>query len=112
MSYGETAGAVAVVRNAAALVTPLQPAVELEAITSTTTTVVLGEGLAVLDGTTGRVHVLNASAAFVWRCVADTPDQTRLVRAVLARAPDGSLDHASVHATVERLGAAGLLAEG
>ena len=113
VTYGETAGAVAVVRDAAdVVVAPLRPADELEAITPTTTTVALGEGLAVLDATTCRVHLLNASAAFVWRCVADTPDQTRLVETVLDRVPEGSLDRASVRATVERLGASGLLAGG
>ena len=113
VTYCETAGAVAVVREAAnVVVAPLRPADELEAITPTTTTVVLGEGLAVLDGTTGRIHLLNASAAFVWRCVADAPDPTRLVETVLERAPDGALDRVSVRATVERLGASGLLADG
>ena len=94
------------------VVGPLRPAAELEAITPTTTTVALGDGLAVLDATTGRVHLLNASAAFIWRCLADTPDPTRLVQTVLDRAPDGSLDRVSVRATVERLGASGLLPDG
>ena len=113
VTYGDTADAVAMVREAAdGSVAPLRPADELEAITPTTTTVALGEGLAVLDATTGRIHLLNPSAAFVWRCVADAPDETRLVETVLDRVPDGSLDRASVRATVERLGASGLLADG
>ncbi len=113
LTYGESADAVDVVREAAdVVVAPLRPADQLDAITPTTTTVALGDGLAVLDATTGRIHLLNASAAFVWRCAADAPDRNRLVESVLERAPDRSLDRASVRATVERLGASGLLTDG
>ena len=113
VTYGEAAGAVAAVREAADVsVGPLRPADELEAITPSTTTVVLGDDLAVLHAPTGRVHLLNPSAAFVWRCVPDAPDPNRLADVALARAPGGSLDRASVVATVEHLSAAGLLMDG
>lgn len=112
VTYGDSAEAVAAVRDAAAVsVTPLRPAEELEPITSSTTTVVLGNGLAVLHAPTACVHLLNPSAAFVWRCVPDAPGSTGLAEVALARAPAGSLEPAAVIATVEHLSTAGLLAD-
>ena len=109
-TYGASIDVVATVREAAALpATPLQPADVLGPVTPTTTTVVLGDDLAVFDGPTGRIHVLNAGAAFVWRCVPDAADEQGLTEVALARSPAASLDRPSVSSTVEHLARAGLL---
>jgi hypothetical protein len=46
---------------------PLKPSKALDPVTSDTTTVAVGESLAVLHKPSGRVHVLNRDAARVWR---------------------------------------------
>jgi hypothetical protein len=110
VTYGDAADAIATVRTAAGgPVVPLRPAEELAPITPGTTTVVLGDQLAVLHEDTGRIHLLNPSAALVWTCVPDAPDRAHLAELALARAPHGSLDRAAVTATVEHLSTAGLL---
>ena len=72
VTYGDTAAGVGAVRDAARRPgSPVRPAVVLDPITATSTTVVMGDEAAVLDQRTGQVHLLNASAAFVWTCVPD-----------------------------------------
>jgi hypothetical protein len=78
-------------------------------VTPTTTSVVVGDELAVFDDPTGRVHLLNAGAAFVWACVPDAPDAPGLADVALARAPAASLDAPSISATIEHLAMSGLL---
>jgi hypothetical protein len=110
VTYGDATDALVGVRTAAGEpLVPLRPAEELARITSDTTTVVLGDQLAVLDERTGRVHLLNPSAAHVWTCVADSSTRAGLAELALARAPHGSLDPETVTATIEHLSRVGLL---
>jgi hypothetical protein len=88
---------------------PLRPAAPLPAVTPWTTTVALGDDLAVFDHATGQLHLLNSTAAQVWRAAAAVSDPLELVDAVLA-ADDAPGDAALVRATADRLMAAGLLA--
>ncbi len=110
VTYGASIDVVPTVREAAGRrVAPVRPAEVIGPVTPTTTTVVMGDDLAVFDGPTGRIHVLNAGAAFVWTCVPDAADASGLTEVALARAPAGSLDRRSVDATVDHLAGAGLL---
>lgn len=88
---------------------PLRPAASLPAVTAWTTTVPVGDDLAVFDHATGRLHLLNSTAAQVWRAAAAVSDPREVVDAVLA-ADDPPGDAALVRATADRLVAAGLLA--
>jgi len=110
ISYGDAADAVPTVRNVGRTrPSSIRPADVIGPVTPTTTSVVLGDDLAVFDDPTGRVHLLNAGAAFVWACVPDAPDGPGLADVALARAPAGSLDRPSISATVEHLAVSGLL---
>jgi hypothetical protein len=101
LTYGATDEAVAVVQRAAAGPgRPAAPARVLPAIAGDTTTVALDEALAVLHEPTGKVHVLNASAADVWRRAAGG------ATTATARA-----NRAATAVTVNELVRAGLLAD-
>jgi hypothetical protein len=101
LTYGDTDEAVAAVRRAAAAPgRPAAPAQSLPAPARGTTTVALDDALAVLHEPTGKVHVLNPSAADVWR------------RASGVATPVGAAaDRATTAATLDELVRAGLLAE-
>ena len=110
ITYSNADDAVGVVRAAGERSSvPLRPAETIGPITPTTTTIVLGDGLAVMHESTGKVHLLNAAASLVWTCMPDAPDASRLADVALARLPAGSLDRASVAATIRHLGRSGLL---
>jgi hypothetical protein len=101
LTFGDATDAVAAVERAA--IGPsrsVEPAEVLLPITDATTTVAVGDALAVLHEPTGKIHVLNASAAAVWRREAGA-----------AAGGDGELDSAAAAVTVDRLVQAGLLAE-
>jgi hypothetical protein len=101
LTYGDTDEAVAAVRRvAAAPGRPASPAEALPALAGVTTTVALDDALAVLHEPTGRVHVLNPSAADVWRRASG-----------VAISGAAAADRATTAATVDELVRAGLLAE-
>lgn len=110
VTYGNTAAGVGAVRDAARRPgSAVRPAVVLEPITASSTTVVMGDEVAVLDERTGQVHLLNASAACVWTCVPDASDARDLLAVARKRAPLGSLDESMIVRTVEHLTRSGLL---
>jgi len=111
VTYEDPAAAVRRVRALAATPGgPLRPAAVIGPVTSTTTTVELGDELAVLDATTGRVHLLSTAAALVWTSVPDATAQgCDLVDLVLARSAEPTLDRSALVATVEHLVRCGLL---
>jgi hypothetical protein len=86
-----------ITRTAARAGRPVEPAAVLGAITVDTTTVAVGDSLAVLHEPSGSIHVLNPAAADVWRRAA--------VDAAGGR-PDGS----TTAATIDQLARRGLLA--
>lgn len=89
---------------------PLQPAPLIGPVTDATVTVALGDEVGVFDVTTGRVHLLNPSAAAVWSGVAAVSELSELSDLVLARASDPALDRTAVEATIAQLVSLGLLA--
>lgn len=86
----------------------LRPAETIGPVTPTTTTVVLGDELAVLALDTGEVHVLNSSAALVWSSVPDAVERRELEELVVARAT-GALARTEIRTTIEHLAALALL---
>jgi hypothetical protein len=76
---------------------PVEPAAVLDAITVDTTTVAVGDSLAVLHEPSGTIHVLNPAAADVWR------------RAAVDPAAGGSADGPATAATIGELTRRGLL---
>jgi hypothetical protein len=100
LTYGDTGAAVAAVQRAAAGPgRPVVPAQILPPIAAHTTTVAVDDGLAVLQETTGKVHLLNSTAADVWRRASG-----------VSTASTAATDRAMAAATVDRLMSAGLLA--
>jgi hypothetical protein len=93
---GHAAGIVA--REAERAGTPVAPAPVLEAITAHTTTVAVGDSLAVLHEPSGKVHVLSPAAAEVWRWAAAD------------RSDGGSREAPTVAETIDHLTRCGLLA--
>jgi hypothetical protein len=92
---------------------PLTPAPLLDPITGDTTTVAVGESLAVLHEPSGRIHLLNPSAAAVWRRAAGVTNRrntSSLVDAVMDGSVAGRRDRPAVAVTVDRLVRSGLLA--
>lgn len=72
LTHGDARRAVAVVEQLASdRARPLEPASVIQSVTSATTTVAVGESLAVLHEPSERVHVLNPEAAAVWRRAVD-----------------------------------------
>lgn len=118
LTHGDAPAAVTVVERAAHRpARPVTPAPVLPRITPDTTTVALGDSLAVLHGPSGKVHVLNPAAAALW-CGAATAginggDPSHLVDAVLDRLDAREGDppaRSTVVATIDRLSRSGLLA--
>jgi hypothetical protein len=104
---------VATVRQlASAPARPLKPATILEPVTSDTTTVAVGESLAVMHEPSGLVHVLNPRAAAAWRhAVARLSDgSTSRVDAGVDMANNDGKDQPAEVATVDELRRLGLLA--
>ena len=113
VTYGDAHLAVPIVRRLARRqIAALVPAEVLPPVTDTTTAVAVGPDLAVLHHPTAKVHLLNPSAAFVWRCSAGTDDADAAVAATLEQADGPDLDRATVLATVDHLVRSGLLLEG
>ena len=112
-TYGDTTEVVAHVCEAArAPGRIVRPSEIVGPITSTTTTVTLGDELAVFDERTGNVHILNPGASFVWMCVPDAPDEAHISEVAFAHAPVGALERLDIAATVDHLVASGLLPHG
>src|ERR687892_681966 len=117
LTYGAATQAVAAVERASrASDRPVAPVDVLAPVTDATTTVALGDGLAVLHQPSGKIHVLNPAAAAVWRRAAAAglgggrnPGDAGLVEAVLLAADEADLDRSTVSATIGRLLRAGLL---
>jgi hypothetical protein len=76
---------------------PVEPAAVLGAITADTTTVAVGDALAVLHEPSGTIHVLNPAAADVWR------------RAAVDAAAGGRPEGSATAATIDQLTRRGLL---
>jgi hypothetical protein len=76
---------------------PAHPAPVLDPITADTTTVAVGDALAVLHRPTGRIHMLNAAAADVWR------------RAAADGSAGSRPDWSTAAATIDQLARCGLL---
>jgi hypothetical protein len=118
LTHGDAGAATAAIEESAeGHGRPVAPAEVLPPITRNTTTVALGDSLAVLHEPSGRVHVLNLSAAAMWRRAAGAGvgghDISSVVDAVLdgLDTADGERpDRAAVAATVDRLVRSGLLA--
>jgi hypothetical protein len=99
LTHADAGRAAAIVRREAERVgTAVEPAPVLEAITADTTTVAVGDSLAVLHEPSGKVHVLSSAAADVWR------------RAAADRSNRGSGDGSTVAETIDHLTRCGLLA--
>jgi hypothetical protein len=118
LTYGDAGVVVAAVeREADGRRRRVEPAEALPSITDDTTTVALGDSLADLHEPSGRVNLLNASAAAVWRGAlgagVDGHDISSLADAVLEGpdAADGQVPRrATALATVDRLVRSGLIA--
>jgi hypothetical protein len=95
----------------------VQPAETLPPVTPDTITVEVGDSLAVLHEPSGRVNLLNPSAAALWRSAAGTRtyghDMTSLVDAALEgidTADGWRPDRGIASATIDRLARSGLIA--
>lgn len=115
VTHGAVAPVVDLVRELARRpAQPLAAAPVLTPITATTTSVALGDDLAVLDHRTGQVHLLNPSAARVWcaAAVAGGDDPAALTASAvteLERDGHAPLAHREVSATLDHLVRSGLL---
>lgn len=113
LTHGDAGQAAAAIeRMAETAGSPVEPAEVLNPITEDTTTVAVGDSLAVLHTPSGKVHVLNPSAVAVWRHaagVAGERDVPSLVDVVLDAAGDGRPDRSTAAATVDQLVRTGLL---
>jgi hypothetical protein len=110
ITYGDAALAVAAVRSAARRPpTRIVPAPTLPPVTPGTTAVALGDELAVLHHASGRVNLLNRTAAAVWRGAAGAVDRAGAVEAALRAEDLEGMDRATAIATVDHLVDAGLL---
>lgn len=98
LTHADAGRAVTIVaREAERTGTPVEPAPTLESITADTTTVAVDDSLAVLHEPSGKVHVLSAAAADVWR------------RAAADRCDGGRWDGSTVAETIDHLTRCGLL---
>jgi hypothetical protein len=113
LTHGDAGQSIAAIeRMAETAGSPVEPAEVLNPITGDTTTVAVGDSLAVLHTPSGRVHVLNPGAAAVWRRaagVAGERDVPSLVDVVVDAAVDGRPDRSTAAVTVDRLVRTGLL---
>jgi hypothetical protein len=107
ITYAESDDAVPAVREAAtAPGRPLTPIEPIGPITAGSTTVPVGDRLAVFDQ--DRLHLLDPAASVVWACVPDAAGRSDLVDVVVARAtPAAARDQ--VRATVAHLARCRLL---
>jgi hypothetical protein len=118
LTHGDAPAAVAAVRRSAQRpARPVTPAAVLPRITPDTTTVALGDSLAVLHDPSGKVHVLNPTAAALWCGAAGAGinggELSHLVDAVLDTldtTPGAPPARSTVAATIDRLVRSGLLA--
>jgi hypothetical protein len=113
LTHGDSSRALRTVeRLASGQAQPLKPARALDPITSDTTTVAVGESLAVLHEPSGLVHVLNPSAAGVWRQAVGALGRqgtSSLADAELAISYGDGVGRLAAAATAEQLGRLGLL---
>lgn len=110
LTYSDTDDAEHVVSELAAEPgIPLQPAKPVAPVTATTITVPIGDHAGVFEIDTHRVHLLNSSAAAVWSVVGEIGSPSPSTSDVLASTSDGSLDRATVGATIQQLRELGLL---
>ena len=89
----------------------MRPTETIGPVTPTTTTVVLGDELAVFAHETGELHVLNPGAALVWISIPDVGRREDLEPLVAARTA-GALSTSEMRSTIEHLDALGLLPAG
>ncbi len=112
LTHHDASGAVPRIRAAASTSgEPVHPAATIGPVTQDTTTVPVGDELAVLDASTGTVHLLNTAASFVWTCVPEAESCSDLAEVVLALAPPGALERSTVDTTIRRLVDMGLLTD-
>jgi hypothetical protein len=112
LTYDDAAQVVTAIERAAdAPRRPVAPADTLPPVTDDTTTVAVGDSLAVLHRPSRMVHVLNQSAAAMWRRAAavEAHDGVSLVDAVLEAADGEQPDRSTATATIDRLVRSGLL---
>jgi hypothetical protein len=112
LTYGDAPRLVAVIERAAdAPGRPAEPAEVLPPVTDDTTTVALGNSLAVLHEPSGKVHLLNAGASAMWcRAAAlEACDRSSLMEAVLGADDCDRPGRSTAAATIDRLVRSGLL---
>jgi hypothetical protein len=111
LTYGDAAQVVTAIERAADAHRPVAPADTLPPVTDDTTTVAMGDSLAVLHQPSRMVHVLNRSAAAMWRRAAavEAYDGLSLVDAVLEAGDGEQPDRLTATATIDRLVRSGLL---
>ena len=112
LTYGDAAQVVTAIERAAeAPHRPVAPAVTLPRVTDDTTTVAMGDSLAVLHRPSRMVHVLNRSAAVIWRraAAAEAHDSSARVDAVLEAGDREQPDRSTATTTIDRLVRSGLL---
>jgi hypothetical protein len=114
LTHGDADTAVAAIERAArGAGRQVTPARVLDPITGDTTTVAVGESLAVLHEPSRRIHLLNPSAAAVWQRASGaigSRNPSSLVDTVLDGSVGSHRDRPVVAVTVERLVRSGLLA--
>ena len=112
LTYGDAAQVVTAIERAAETPhRPVAPADTLPPVTEDTTTVAMGDSLAVFHQPSRMVHVLNRSAAAMWRRAAavEASDSLSLVDAVLETGGGEQPDRSTATATIDRLVRSGLL---
>jgi hypothetical protein len=112
LTYGDVTHALAVIEDATrGPGGPIEPALVLDPVTGDTTAVAVDDSLAVLHHPSGKVHLLNAAAATVWRRAAGAVGrhEPAAVDAVPAGPEDWGWDHSLASATVDQLVRSGLL---
>jgi hypothetical protein len=112
ITYGDAAQVVGAIERAAEGPGRAVGAAEmLSPVTDHTTTVGMGDSLAVLHEPSGKVHLLNPSAAAMWcrAAAVDADDRSSLVGAALGAVGGERPDRSTVVATIERLVRSGLL---
>lgn len=111
ITYHDTDDAVRLVRDLAACPgAPLEPVPPLTPATDTTVSVPLGDDVVVYDTGRGRIHLLNRSAAEVWRAFADLDERdVRRPEVIAHRTARLPFARRTVDATVVQLVSSGLL---
>src|SRR5690606_27512435 len=88
---------------------PVEPAEVLAPVTDATTAVAVDDGVVVLHEPSGRVHLLNDTAALVWQHAAGGRDADAVIDAALEARGGSGLDRQAVAATLGELVRAGLV---